>query len=163
MLVIKLYNCASRACCLLLILIAYPLFFMIGIVNYKFKDYNSALEDLSKCVKREKKNSSAHTYLVSKIFYVETFSYYEFMTKIGFHKSRIPSTHQQIKLISVCTELVLPFAHHCAFTNVVSSVTIFIVGSCCRLFLIFIVWLFFHFIVLLCDRTLFTISLIQAH
>jgi hypothetical protein len=36
-----------------------------GIVNFKFKDYNSAVEDLSSCVKRDKKNSSAHTYLVS--------------------------------------------------------------------------------------------------
>ncbi|RLM86183.1 tetratricopeptide repeat(TPR)-containing protein-like [Panicum miliaceum] len=36
---------------------------VIGIVNFKFKDYNSALEDLSTCVKRDKKNSSAHTYL----------------------------------------------------------------------------------------------------
>uniref|UniRef100_A0A0E0LGB9 Uncharacterized protein n=1 Tax=Oryza punctata TaxID=4537 RepID=A0A0E0LGB9_ORYPU len=34
-----------------------------GIVNFKFKDYNAAVEDLSTCVKRDKKNSSAHTYL----------------------------------------------------------------------------------------------------
>uniref|UniRef100_A0A0D9WUT6 Uncharacterized protein n=1 Tax=Leersia perrieri TaxID=77586 RepID=A0A0D9WUT6_9ORYZ len=32
------------------------------IVNFKFKDYNAAVEDLSICVKRDKKNSSAHTY-----------------------------------------------------------------------------------------------------
>jgi tetratricopeptide (TPR) repeat protein len=36
---------------------------IVGIVNFKFKDYDSAVEDLSTCVKRDKKNSSAHTYL----------------------------------------------------------------------------------------------------
>jgi tetratricopeptide (TPR) repeat protein len=36
---------------------------VVGIVNFKFKDYNAAVEDLSTCVKRDKKNSSAHTYL----------------------------------------------------------------------------------------------------
>lgn len=41
----------------------------VGIVNFKFKDYNSAVEDLSSCVKRDKKNSSAHTYLVSSNIY----------------------------------------------------------------------------------------------
>ena len=41
---------------------------IVGIVNFKFKDYNSAVEDLSTCVKRDKKNSSAHTYLVSKCY-----------------------------------------------------------------------------------------------
>jgi len=55
---------------------------MIGIVNFKFKDYNSALEDLSTYVKRDKKNSSAHTYLVSKCFSAEYFFYYSLVGSI---------------------------------------------------------------------------------
>ncbi|XP_072951320.1 suppressor of RPS4-RLD 1 [Typha angustifolia] len=34
-----------------------------GIVNFKFKDYSAAVKDLSACVKRDKKNCSAYTYL----------------------------------------------------------------------------------------------------
>ncbi|RWW01477.1 hypothetical protein BHE74_00013836 [Ensete ventricosum] len=34
-----------------------------GIVNFKFKDYNAAVDDLSRCIKRAKKNKSAYTYL----------------------------------------------------------------------------------------------------
>ncbi|URE00097.1 Tetratricopeptide repeat protein [Musa troglodytarum] len=34
-----------------------------GIVNFKFKDYHSAVDDLSRCIKRAKKNKSAYTYL----------------------------------------------------------------------------------------------------
>ena len=36
-----------------------------GIVNFKFKDFNAAVEDLSACVKLDKNNKSAYTYLVS--------------------------------------------------------------------------------------------------
>lgn len=36
-----------------------------GIVNFKFKDFNAAVEDLSACVKVDKNNKSAYTYLVS--------------------------------------------------------------------------------------------------
>lgn len=36
-----------------------------GIVNYKFKDFTAAVEDLSACVKVDKDNKSAYTYLVS--------------------------------------------------------------------------------------------------
>ena len=36
-----------------------------GIVNFKFKDFNAAVEDLSSCVKLDKNNKSAYTYLVS--------------------------------------------------------------------------------------------------
>lgn len=35
-----------------------------GIVNFKFKDFNAAVEDLSACVKLDKDNKSAYTYLV---------------------------------------------------------------------------------------------------
>lgn len=35
-----------------------------GIVNFKFKDFNAAVEDLSACVKLDKSNKSAYTYLV---------------------------------------------------------------------------------------------------
>ncbi|KAH9663843.1 Suppressor of RPS4-RLD 1 [Citrus sinensis] len=34
-----------------------------GIVNFKFKDFNAAVEDLSACVKLDKENKSAYTYL----------------------------------------------------------------------------------------------------
>ncbi|KAI3954875.1 hypothetical protein MKW92_015947 [Papaver armeniacum] len=34
-----------------------------GIVNYKFKDYKAAVHDLSSCVKLDKDNKSAYTYL----------------------------------------------------------------------------------------------------
>lgn len=36
-----------------------------GIVNFKFKDFNAAIEDLSTCLKLDKDNQSAYTYLVS--------------------------------------------------------------------------------------------------
>lgn len=36
-----------------------------GIVNFKFKDFEAAVEDLSSCVKLDKNNSSAYTYLAS--------------------------------------------------------------------------------------------------
>ncbi|XP_028097634.1 suppressor of RPS4-RLD 1-like [Camellia sinensis] len=34
-----------------------------GIVNFKFKDFDAAIEDLSACVKLDKDNKSAYTYL----------------------------------------------------------------------------------------------------
>ena len=36
-----------------------------GIVNFKFKDFDAAIEDLSACVKLDDDNKSAYTYLVS--------------------------------------------------------------------------------------------------
>ena len=36
-----------------------------GIVNFKFKDFHAAIEDLSACVRIDKDNKSAYTYLVS--------------------------------------------------------------------------------------------------
>lgn len=36
-----------------------------GIVSYKFKDFDAAVEDLSACVKLDMDNMSAYTYLVS--------------------------------------------------------------------------------------------------
>lgn len=36
-----------------------------GIVNFKFKDFNAAIEDLSACVQLDEDNKSAYTYLVS--------------------------------------------------------------------------------------------------
>lgn len=36
-----------------------------GIVNFKFKDFDAAVEDLSACVKLDTTNKSAYTYLVS--------------------------------------------------------------------------------------------------
>lgn len=36
-----------------------------GIVNFKFKDFKAAVEDLSTCVKIDRDNKSAYTYLVS--------------------------------------------------------------------------------------------------
>lgn len=36
-----------------------------GIVNFKFKDFDAAVEDLSACVKLDNDNKSAQTYLVS--------------------------------------------------------------------------------------------------
>lgn len=36
-----------------------------GIANFKFKDFYTAVEDLSACVKLDKDNTSAYTYLVS--------------------------------------------------------------------------------------------------
>lgn len=38
-----------------------------GIVNFKFKDFEAAVEDLSSCVKLDKNNSSAYTYLASSL------------------------------------------------------------------------------------------------
>lgn len=38
---------------------------MAGIVSFKFKDFNASVEDLSTCVKLDKDNASAYTYLVS--------------------------------------------------------------------------------------------------
>lgn len=38
---------------------------MAGIVSFKFKDFNASVEDLSTCVKHDKDNASAYTYLVS--------------------------------------------------------------------------------------------------
>jgi hypothetical protein len=38
---------------------------MAGIVSFKFKDFYASVEDLSTCVKLDKDNSSAYTYLVS--------------------------------------------------------------------------------------------------
>lgn len=35
-----------------------------GIVNFKFKDYEAACEDLSACVEVDDLNKSAYTYLV---------------------------------------------------------------------------------------------------
>jgi len=35
-----------------------------GIVNFKFKDFEAAVGDLSACVKLDKDNKSAYTYLV---------------------------------------------------------------------------------------------------
>lgn len=35
-----------------------------GIVNFKFKDYEAAVEDLSACVEVDDQNKSAYTYLV---------------------------------------------------------------------------------------------------
>lgn len=35
-----------------------------GIVNFKFKDFNAAVDDLTRCINRDKKNKSAYTYLV---------------------------------------------------------------------------------------------------
>lgn len=66
--VIKLYNYASRSGMPSSHFSDSISWLTIGIVNFKFKDYNSALEDLSTCVKHDKKNSSAHTYLVSRCF-----------------------------------------------------------------------------------------------
>lgn len=36
-----------------------------GIVNFKFKDFKAAVEDLSTCVQIDRDNKSAYTYLVS--------------------------------------------------------------------------------------------------
>lgn len=36
-----------------------------GIVNFKFKDYKAAVEDLSACIEVDDQNKSALTYLVS--------------------------------------------------------------------------------------------------
>ena len=36
-----------------------------GIVNFKFKDFYAAVEDLSECLKVDGCNTSAYTYLVS--------------------------------------------------------------------------------------------------
>lgn len=38
--------------------------FDAGIVNFKFKEFDAAVEDLSACVKLDKDNTSAYTYLV---------------------------------------------------------------------------------------------------
>lgn len=38
--------------------------FIAGIVNFKFKDFTAAVKDLSVCVKLDKSNKSAYTYLV---------------------------------------------------------------------------------------------------
>jgi len=38
--------------------------FNAGIVNFKFKEFDAAVEDLSACVKLDKDNTSAYTYLV---------------------------------------------------------------------------------------------------
>lgn len=35
-----------------------------GIVNFKFKEFNAAVEDLSACVQLDRDNKSAYTYLV---------------------------------------------------------------------------------------------------
>ena len=35
-----------------------------GIANFKFKDFYTAVDDLSACVKLDKDNTSAYTYLV---------------------------------------------------------------------------------------------------
>lgn len=43
-----------------------------GIVNFKFKDFKAAAEDLSSCVKVDKSNKSAHTYLVSPLCLLNT-------------------------------------------------------------------------------------------
>lgn len=39
-----------------------------GIVNFKFKDFKAAVEDLSTCVKIDRDNKSAYTYLVSACY-----------------------------------------------------------------------------------------------
>lgn len=44
---------------------ALTLQFIAGIANFKFKDFYTAVEDLSACVKLDKDNTSAYTYLVS--------------------------------------------------------------------------------------------------
>jgi hypothetical protein len=41
------------------------LLLIAGIVSFKFKDFYAAVEDLSTCVKLDKNNTSAYTYLVS--------------------------------------------------------------------------------------------------
>lgn len=41
------------------------LLLIAGIVSFKFKDFYAAVEDLSACVKLDKNNTSAYTYLVS--------------------------------------------------------------------------------------------------
>lgn len=54
-----------------------------GIVNFKFKDYNAAVEDLSSCVRLDKDNKSAYTYLVSikKNFHMTVISCFCFSTE----------------------------------------------------------------------------------
>lgn len=45
--------------------VIYIIFNYAGIVNFKFKDFDAAVEDLSACVKLDEDNKSAYTYLVS--------------------------------------------------------------------------------------------------
>lgn len=40
---------------------------MAGIINFKFKDFDAAVEDLSTCVNLDKDNKSAYTYLVRPV------------------------------------------------------------------------------------------------
>lgn len=42
-----------------------------GIVNFKFKEFEAAVKDLSACVKLEKDNKSAYTYLVGLFLKLE--------------------------------------------------------------------------------------------
>ena len=44
--------------------------FDAGIVNFKFKEFDAAVEDLSACVNLEKDNKSAYTYLVGLIIFL---------------------------------------------------------------------------------------------
>jgi lipoprotein NlpI len=47
-----------------------------GIVNFKSKDFTAAVKDLSICLKQEKDNKSAYTYLVRLFSIVIRYSWF---------------------------------------------------------------------------------------
>jgi hypothetical protein len=47
-----------------------------GIVNFKSKDFTAAVKDLSICLKQEKDNTSAYTYLVRLFSIVIRYSWF---------------------------------------------------------------------------------------